>query len=98
MLFLNVKTSHALSFFYEFSMVVTGAVSMISGVSITITSLSSFLLFSLQNCVADEPLGLSLIHSNPSIEFPVALFPFPVFPNRTIVRGYPKGSFKKSIK
>ena len=86
-----------LTFSMTFSMVVTGAVSMIPGVSMIVTSLSSFLLFALQNCVADEPLGLSLKHSNPSIEFPVALFPFPVFPNRTIVRGSPKGSFKKVL-
>ena len=87
-----------LAFSMTFSMVVTGTLSMIPGVSITVTSLSSFLLFALQNCVVDEPLGLSLKHSNPSIEFPVALFPFPVFPNRTIVRGSPEGSFKKIIK
>ena len=82
-----------LTFSLAFAMAVTGAVSMIPGVSITVTSLSTFLSPIEQTCVVEKARGLALKHLNPSIEFPVALFPFPVFPNRTIVRGSPEGSF-----
>ena len=83
------------------SILLTGAVSMIPGVSITLISLSSDRLSNLQNFVTDDPLGLSSKASRPIIVFPVALFPFPVFPRRTTVRGFPGGSFedkKESIK
>ena len=86
-----------LAFSMTFSMVVTGTVSMIPGVSITVTSLSSFLLFALQNCVADEPLGLSLKHSNPSIEFPVAFFRSQSFQTEQSLEDLLKAALKKVL-
>lgn len=70
----------------------TTDVSMTPGVSMTLISLSSTLFSHWHSAVTDCASAFSSKTGSPTILFPVALFPFPVLPRRTTVRGFPPGS------